>query len=341
MNGPAMVPPAGITPNFSKPGNRIALAIVVSVTSIILSAVALPFVYAVTMIFAKTAILLEWTHLFVPTGIRNSFYWGSRITMVSNILLYAAGLIAESVACIPLATIWEPWLMGECHINKKNLDVTTAYFNLFVDFVILLLPQKVIWNLQMTKSRKVGVSVIFSFGILTVACAAGRVYANHTLTYVDEQGADTNYGLAALYLWGFTELTCVLLVFNIPAVPKLFSEGLNGSRLVSYVRSWTRFSSLKGTSSKVTTASSVWSPGNKHSKAATYRVMDDHSQIQLTKLQTSKGRDYCAPYSNGPAQEDGAIVCQTEFGAHEDVVSRASNASNGGVFARQHPWSQG
>ncbi|KAK0610051.1 hypothetical protein B0T17DRAFT_545794 [Bombardia bombarda] len=173
-------------------------------------------IYAVCMIFAKTAILLEWTHIFVPDRQRNAFYWGARGIMALNIALYLAVIITETMSCIPLKVIWTPWLEGDCRVNKKVLDIITAYFNLVVDLIILLLPQRVIWKLSMTGSKKIGVSVIFSIGILTIVCAIGRVYANHQLQYVGHDGGvvDTNYGLAALYLWAVSELTCVLLVFS-------------------------------------------------------------------------------------------------------------------------------
>lgn len=89
--------------------------------------------------------------------------------LVINFLLYFAVLIAESLACRPLSKIWKPWQDGTC-FDKKALDVTTGYFNLGIDLVMLWLPQNVIWRLQMTRSRKIGVSVIFSFGILYVLC---------------------------------------------------------------------------------------------------------------------------------------------------------------------------
>ncbi|OTA80296.1 hypothetical protein M434DRAFT_17799 [Hypoxylon sp. CO27-5] len=246
------------------------------------SAVMLTLVYALTMIVAKTAILLEWTHIFVPDRARNTFFWGGRIMMALNILLYSCGIIAETMTCIPLATLWEPWLQGKC-INKKVLDVITAYFNLVMDLFILLLPQGTIWKLQMTRKRKIGVSVIFSFGILTIACAAGRVYANQTLDYVNE--GDTNYGLGLIYLWGLAEVTCVLLVFNIPALPKIFTEKPLGSWITSHVRFWTSVSSSRESSSK--TSGMVF--GKRGDKTNEYRIMDDHSHTQLT---AERGQGY-------------------------------------------------
>jgi hypothetical protein len=107
-------------------------------------------------------------HLFVPNKENRTFYWGARILIVLNILFYVAGIIAEAFQCIPLSSIWEPWVKGQC-INTRALHLTAAYFNLLVDIFILVLPQKVIWNLHMARSRKIDVSVIFSFGILFVA----------------------------------------------------------------------------------------------------------------------------------------------------------------------------
>lgn len=180
-------------------------------------------------------------HLFVPNAENRTFYWGARILIVFNIMFYGAGIIGEALECIPLYSIWEPWIKGTC-IDTKALNLTAAYFNLVVDIFIFVLPQRVIWNLHMAKSRKLDVSIIFSFGILFVAplttlrfrimitkglnrsivCATGRIYATHGFLYVTE--GDTNYSLANLYLWAFPEVSCVLLVHSTYSLPFLISS---------------------------------------------------------------------------------------------------------------------
>lgn len=85
--------------------------------------------------------------------------------MLANVLLYVSGIISTSLACIPLEKLWHTWLPGKC-IDRKTLDTCTATFNLLMDIVILILPQRVIWNLQLTKVRKIGISVVFSIGLL-------------------------------------------------------------------------------------------------------------------------------------------------------------------------------
>lgn len=87
------------------------------------------------------------------------------IAIALNTILYTVSVILEAVACIPLEALWKPWLNAKC-FDKKALDLTCCYCNLAIDLLILLLPQKVIWKLKMTLSKKIGVSIIFSFGLL-------------------------------------------------------------------------------------------------------------------------------------------------------------------------------
>lgn len=125
----------------------------------------LPITYSLVMLLAKMAILLEWTRIFVPHGTRTSFYWTSRILIALNTGMYIAAITATALGCIPQEKFWYTWIEGKC-INRKNLDICTATFNLMMDLFILILPQKVIWTLRMTQSRKLGVSFVFSVGLL-------------------------------------------------------------------------------------------------------------------------------------------------------------------------------
>lgn len=117
------------------------------------------------LLFAKTAILLEWVHLFVPRGTRNTFYWSARVMMVVNILLYSSALIANFAGCQPLERFWNFWVSGHC-ADRKARNTVTGSFNVILDVLILVLPQPVIWKLQMTIARKNGIFVVFSVGLL-------------------------------------------------------------------------------------------------------------------------------------------------------------------------------
>lgn len=74
-------------------------------------------------------------------------------------------------------------------------------------------------------------------------CAAGRVYSIVSLEYK----GDATYGVSKTYIWALAELTCVLIVFCTPAIPKAFSSDPKISwvtRVTGYMKSWTRLPSL-------------------------------------------------------------------------------------------------
>jgi hypothetical protein len=113
----------------------------------------------------KAAILLEWLRIFLPRGKHNYFYRISVFLVCIDILFYSAAFFAINLTCIPHNKIWNPTVSGHC-IDSKPLDITSATINFVIDVIILALPQKVIWNLQMTFRKRLGVSTVFMFGIL-------------------------------------------------------------------------------------------------------------------------------------------------------------------------------
>lgn len=113
----------------------------------------------------KTAILLEWVRLFVPHGTRPPFWWMCRIVMWVNILYYISVIIVSTVSCSPHEKIWDPTLPGTC-LNIKAFFVSNATLNLASDIIILALPQRSIWSLNMSRDKKIGVSLVFAVGVM-------------------------------------------------------------------------------------------------------------------------------------------------------------------------------
>lgn len=85
--------------------------------------------------------------------------------MVVNMVYYTTALIAGNLSCFPFQYIWDKTIPGRC-VNRKALDVSTAALNLLSHLLILLLPHTIIWKLQMTLSRKIGVGIVFSVGLM-------------------------------------------------------------------------------------------------------------------------------------------------------------------------------
>lgn len=84
-----------------------------------------------------------------------------------NAGFYTAGVISSFFLCRPLEKEWNFWVKGTCD-DQQTRDVAASALNLVIDIFILALPQRIIWNLQMSMRRRIGVSIVFSVGLLYV-----------------------------------------------------------------------------------------------------------------------------------------------------------------------------
>jgi hypothetical protein len=123
--------------------------------------------YGVVIMLLKVGILLEWAKISAPGGYRNSFWWTCHVVLGINILFYVASTAVELFQCTPREKLWKMTVPGRC-MNTAQLNIVSASVNFASDIIILLLPQKVIWGLQMSKLRKLGVATLFAAGILYV-----------------------------------------------------------------------------------------------------------------------------------------------------------------------------
>lgn len=183
------------------------------------------------------------------------------------------------IGCLPPAPVWRLYVTRTCLIQKDRIEVLCT-FNIILDTFILILPQRVIWKLQMSRKRKFGISLVFSVGILVCICAAGRLGA---LLYV----RDSSYFVSLTLMWTMAEETCALLVFCVPSVPKAFNHTDAGLGLLALRHPWThlfsrfnnhRHSQLDGNSCN------LWMPlerggGSAPTGLGTYR-MDEEAKMQ-------------------------------------------------------------
>ena len=82
------------------------------------------------------------------------------------VLLWCFGVcLIGAVTCIPFRKLWEPTIPGGC------IDLAKFYYglqipNIVTDAVILVMPLRVVWDLQMKRVQKVLLTGIFMLGFL-------------------------------------------------------------------------------------------------------------------------------------------------------------------------------
>ncbi|KAJ2992348.1 hypothetical protein NUW58_g2196 [Xylaria curta] len=174
--------------------------------------------WLVAVLLVKSSILLEWLRIFAPTGSR-PFTMSCKVLLVVNVIFYTAALLTLNLACQPFRKTWNKTVEGTC-IDSKSLHLCAVIVNLILDLAILILPQPVIWRLQMTTPRKIGVSTVFAIGILAIAASGFLLDA--VVAWIRTN--DMTYYYSSVALWAIAEITCGILVSCVPFVPRLVRD---------------------------------------------------------------------------------------------------------------------
>ena len=85
-----------------------------------------------------------------------------------HLILYTTSFVLEFVFCYPrpgqsfLTTFTNP----RCAEDAVRLGIAQGVGNIIGDFYLLLMPMPVVWKLQLSLQKKIGVTAIFMTGFL-------------------------------------------------------------------------------------------------------------------------------------------------------------------------------
>ncbi|KAI0005770.1 hypothetical protein F4779DRAFT_597431 [Xylariaceae sp. FL0662B] len=286
-------------------------------------------VYGICIMFVKAAILLEWTRIFVPMGARNAFHRTCLALILVNTFFYVAYIFAQNLYCIPRQRIWDVTIQGNC-IDKTALIISSSTINFISDIIILILPQRVIWTLQMSRLKKIGISFLFTIGLLACAAAGARLGA--AIRYYDS--ADGVYQIGGSGMAALSEQTCGILVFCVPSASKAYRGSLVARKLSSLFR----LSSSRGT------APSSAKRSQSRLAAHAYREIDGSGgsgSVRLSKLQALKTTSDSteerpeAPQPQPPRKT--RILRTTHFATKEHYIPGGGDVAKE-QYLQQHPW---
>ena len=119
--------------------------------------------YGPLIFTVKLTILLQIQHIFAIFS-KLRFYL-VQFMIWSNACWYFAYTFIVAFACTPTAKGWDFELPGHC-INSHWLAALATGPGVLSDLVILASPIFWVWKLQMTRRRKLEVSLIFAMGFL-------------------------------------------------------------------------------------------------------------------------------------------------------------------------------
>jgi hypothetical protein len=121
--------------------------------------------YGIVICVLKIAILLSFKLAFVPTGIRNTTFWVVHSLIWSNVVFYTIFTFLSLFSCTPRERRWDKTIDGKC-MDFYAIAIAGAIINTVSDALIVIVPQAVIWKLNMSWKRRAGISSLFIIGLL-------------------------------------------------------------------------------------------------------------------------------------------------------------------------------
>ncbi|KAI0889004.1 uncharacterized protein GGS22DRAFT_65983 [Annulohypoxylon maeteangense] len=244
--------------------------------------------YETVMMTIKPLILLEWIHIFILAGPRTAFKWTCYILGTINVLMYFIAIMIDAGSCRPRAYWWDKTIEGGTCINTIKLPIVTGTINAIIDLFILLLPQGIIWRLQMSSNKRIGVSLVFAVGVISVAAAITRT----VLGYIYAESDDVAYNFSQAGVFCLVEMTAAILVFTAPTVPKPTTH--LAKQATSSIDRLLR-----------SNRSGSFATGSVGSKSNIYQHIDEHgNEVHLVKLRSAKSK---ASITTGPKSSQGEV----------------------------------
>ena len=115
-----------------------------------------------TLTLVKVSILDLYINLFRVTTFVKIVY----LYMAVQIMWGLAGLLQILLLCRPIAYNWNKTVPGGVCGSYPKAYLSAHIIILCLDFGTAMLPIPILWNLQMATKKKIGISIMFTIGLM-------------------------------------------------------------------------------------------------------------------------------------------------------------------------------
>ncbi|PWY93667.1 hypothetical protein BO94DRAFT_511449 [Aspergillus sclerotioniger CBS 115572] len=172
--------------------------------------------YGPLIFLTKLSIFLLYVRVFAPSAKCNPF-WFIQVLIGLNFLFYLADTIVKICECTPRARIWDKNVPGHC-INVNIPILVTSIVNVVSDLMMLLMPIRCVWRLQIPVRQKIGISAIFAAGIFGCIASIMRL----VVSIGNSDTPDKTYDWFPEFLWTTAEITSGIVASSLPALPSFY-----------------------------------------------------------------------------------------------------------------------
>lgn len=121
--------------------------------------------YIVVTFSGKFAILLLYQRVF-DTGSNRWFGKAVKVCLVLqgiDTIIYLGLIIFE---CVPIAAVWDKSITNAKCLNLRAVALIGSISSIATDVILIILPMPVLWRLQVSRTKRIGLALIFSVASL-------------------------------------------------------------------------------------------------------------------------------------------------------------------------------
>ncbi|KAL5394522.1 hypothetical protein PMIN06_008037 [Paraphaeosphaeria minitans] len=181
-------------------------------------------VYPWSLFFVKISILALYHRIFRKNKFRRFVYAVG--AFVATYTLVVTFVNAFECPKNP-SQAWAPTFPEECN-NLVATYFSTASINILTDTVILLMPIRAFWQLQLHPRKRWALIGVFLVGGIAVLASIVRIYALYTYTYTK----DVAYDAIFILLLSQIEVNVAIISASAPALRPLFKKTFRNTSVV-------------------------------------------------------------------------------------------------------------
>lgn len=116
--------------------------------------------YIVVQCSARLAILLLYQRVF-DTGSTVWFSMLIKICFVLQVVGETIWLFVIIFECRPISSVWDKSITNPQCLNLAAIYLAGAITSIVTDVILMILPMPMLWKLQMSRPKKLGIAMVF------------------------------------------------------------------------------------------------------------------------------------------------------------------------------------
>jgi hypothetical protein len=193
-------------------------------------------IYVVVLALIKVSIVTMYLRIFWAY---RPFYIACYVVLTFILLSSSIITILTILSCQPVEFFWDRDIAGGSCLNITALAYANSGLAVLHDLIIIILPIFMLWNLQMSRKKKVFIGVMFALG------GIGLVATIYRLQTLRDFGTtpDPSWEWVPVVYWTSVELAAGIIASCLPAVRtllerffKFFALSTNASEPSTFIR---------------------------------------------------------------------------------------------------------